>query len=313
MSVSSTIRPVRSAGLFVFAVLAFLPVPGRAEPAPFELNMDRVKITDPKGLAAPTYFVPGVNLVVSCSGTVWAQSKKGGANAQAKGKFYVSGLEKSLLQDLARKLQEDLVAKLRATGAAVLTYEDLKDDPVVAAHGRRSPDAKWGLPTSSGFSNLTFVTAAPTDAQAFEHGMGASAAFWLHSLAKEKKLIVILPEITFTVPQMWGEVDAGYKRDAAGIAVNSVMLLHGAAINISNPQNSFTNIQVQTHGQRHAADVAGTVKKLSEDITHFSSSWGRSSSDWVMLLDAQAFSDGVLRVGYAIDTMIADQVKKARK
>ncbi|HEY8996151.1 MAG TPA: hypothetical protein VIM71_15905 [Lacunisphaera sp.] len=55
------------------------------------------------------------------------------------------------------------------------------------------------------------------------------------------------------------------------------------------------------------------MKKLSEDITHFSSSWGRSSSDWVLLLDQQAFSDGILRVGYAIDSMVADQVKKVRK
>ena len=59
--------------------------------------------------------------------------------------------------------------------------------------------------------------------------------------------------------------------------------------------------------------VAGTIQKMSEDKTQFSSSWGRSSSDWVMTIDPQAFSDGILRVSYGINTMVADQVKKVRK
>jgi hypothetical protein len=313
MSAFVSFRPARFAGMFVLTLLSGLVVPARAETKPFEPNMERVKIVDAKGLAAPTYFVPGVNLIVTCAGDVWAQSKKGGGNAQAHGRFYVKGFEKALLQDLARQAQDDLVAKLRATGATVLTYDDLKDHPVVAGHGRRSPDPKWGLPTSSLFSNLTFLTAAPTDAQLYDRGMAAGAAFWLHPLAKEKKLVVILPEITLTVPQMWGEVDAGYKRDSAGVAVNTVMLLHAAAINVSNPQNSFTNISIQTHGKRPACEATGTMKLMSQDSTEFSKSWQRSSSDWVMTLDPQAFSGGVLRVTSAINTMIAEQVKKVRK
>jgi hypothetical protein len=91
------------------------------------------------------------------------------------------------------------------------------------------------------------------------------------------------------------------------------MLLQAATIYVTNPQASFTHIQIQTHGQRHAASVAGTVKKMSEDQTNFSSAWGRSSSDYLFTLDPAAFSDGVLRVGSAINTMIADQVKKVRK
>ena len=305
-------RVVRGTTPFLVSVLTLATVATAAETKSFELNPDRIKVVDPKGLAAQTYFVPGVNLVISCSGSVWAQSKKGGANAQAHGKFYVQGLDKSLVQELARKVQDDFVAKLRATGATVLTYDDLKSDPLVAGHGRRTADAKWNLPTRSK-DPLTYIIATPTDAQAFEPGLAASAAFWLHAMAKEKKLIVLLPEITFTVPQMWGEVDAGYKRDSAGIAVNSTMLLQAAAIYVDNPQGSFTNIQIQTHGKRPAAEVTGTIKKLSEDKTQFSSSWGRSSSDWLMTLDPTAFSDGVLQASYAINTYVADQVKKVRK
>ncbi|MES1168693.1 MAG: hypothetical protein ABUL61_05945, partial [Oleiharenicola lentus] len=234
-----------------------------------------------------------------------------GANAQAHGKYYVQGLEKALLQDLARKVQDDLVAKLRATGAKVLTYDDLKADPLVAGRGRESADGKWGLPTTSK-DGLTFVMASPSDEQAFESGV-TGPLFYLHGMMREKKMIAIQPEITFTVPQMWGEKDEGYKRAKASIAVNPVMLLQGALIYVNNPQGSFTSISIQTHGGRHAAEVTGTVKKMSEDKTQFSSSWGRSSSDYLFTLDPQAFSDGVLRVGFAINSMIADQVKKVRK
>ncbi len=251
-------------------------------------------------------------LVISCYGSVWAQSKKGGGNAQAHGKFYVRGLDKPLLQGLAQKLQGDFVAKLRATGATVLTHDDLKADPLVAGHGRLSPDDKWGFPTTSK-DPLTYIRVTPTDEQQFERGLAASPTFWMHSLAKEKKLIVLLPEITFTVPQMWGEVDSGYKRDSAGIAVNSTMLLHGGMVYVDNPQGSFSSIQIQTHGKRPASEDTGAVRKMSEDTTNFSSSWGRYSSDWLMTLDPAAFSDGILRVGYAINDMTVAQVKKVQK
>lgn len=308
----SSCRSVRLAGLLALSVLALSTSPARAEITPFELNMDRVKIVDPKGLAAPTYFVPSANLVISCSGSVWAQSKAGGSNAKAHGKFFVNGLDKTFLQGLARKAQDDLVAKLRATGATVYTYDDLKAEPIIAGRGRLSPDAKWGFPTWTQ-SPLTFLRVTPTDEQEFERGLAASPAFWLHSLAKEKKLIVLLPEITFTVPQMWGEVEAGYKRDSAGIAVNSTMLLHGGMVYVDNPQGSFTGIQIQTHGKRPASEVTGTIKKMSEDTTSFSAAWKQSSSDWVMTLDPQAFADGILRVSYAINDMTVEQIKKVRK
>ncbi len=304
--------PFLRAGL-VLALASLPAVPAlRADPKPFELNMDRVKVTDPKGLAAPTYFVPSVNFFVTCHGSIWAQSKAGGANAQAHGKYYVKGLDKALLQDLARRLQDDLVAKLRATGATVLTYDDLKAEPLIAGHGRLTPDAKWGLPTF-GKDAHTFVRVAPSDEQLFDRGLAASPNFWLQPLAKERKLIVLMPEITFTVPQMWGETESGYRRDRAGIAVNPAMMLYLGDVYVNNPQGSFTNILIQQHGKRLAADVAGTVKLMSEDKTEFSKAWQRSSSDWLMTLDPQAFSDGILRVGYAINAMTVDQIRKVRK
>ena len=89
------------------------------------------------------------------------------------------------------------------------------------------------------------------------------------------------------------------------------MLLPAGMIYVTKPKASFT--QIQTHDQRHAAEVAGTVRKLSEDKTNFSSSCGRNSSDWLMTIDSPAFSDGILCVGYTLNPMIAGQVKRVRR
>jgi hypothetical protein len=280
---------------------------------PFELNMTRVAVTDAKGLASPVYFVPGINLQISCEGDITSQNKSGGANAVARGRYVVQGLDKAFVQELSRKIQDDLVTKLRATGATVLTYDDLKDHPVVAGQGRKSPDEKWGLPTAKGFGAITFMTAAPTDAQAFEHGMSASAAWWMRSLAKEKGLVGILPDFSFRVPQMWGAKESGYSSASASVSVNPVMIFQGAQIYAINPKGGAPAILIQEHGARHAAEVTGTIRKMNEDTTNFSKSWGRTKSDYLFTLDPQAFSDGVLRVAYAVNTMIADQVKKVRK
>lgn len=276
---------------------------------PFDLNMDRVKVTNFGGNLglSKTYLIPTVNLIVSARGSVWA--KKGGAKAH--GKYFVDGLSKTLLQELARKLQDDLVSRMRAGGYAVLTYEDVKSEPDVAGRGLNRPDDKFGLPTTGGLGMpVTFVVATPTDGQAFDNPI-QGPVWWLRGVAKAKDLIVIVPEITFTVPQMFGETESGYKRDEAGIATDPAMHLEGAVVYAINATGGTTNIKIQRHGKRPAAEVTGTIKKLSEDKTTFSEAWQTTSGDFVMTLDPTAFTDGILRVGYAINGVIVSEVAKA--
>ena len=111
---------------------------------PFEINMDRVKISNFGGNfgGSKTYLIPTVNLVVSARGSVWAKS----GGAKAHGKYYVDGLSKPLLQELARKIQDDLVSRMRAAGYTVLTYEDVKAEPDIAGHSRNRPDEKYCRP-----------------------------------------------------------------------------------------------------------------------------------------------------------------------
>lgn len=318
MSTPIPSRSVPIAGLFSILALALIVNPVRADLKPFDLNMDRVKVTAGNGYGySKTYFIPSVVLNISAFGDIWSQAKSGtfvggkDLNAQAHGKFWVKGLDKPFVQELARKVQDDLVAKLRANGCTVLTYDDLKEHPELAGHGRSGADSKWGLPTMKAHP-LTYVVATPSDAQAFDRPI-TGPVFWMRGLAKEKQMVILVPEINFTVPQMWGEKDTGYKRASAGIGVNPAMKLGGAFIFAINGKGTATNIHIQEHGMRLAAEVAGTVKLASEDKTSFTSEWQRTSSDWLMTLDPQAFSDGILRVSYAINTLIANEVKKALK
>lgn len=299
---------------FFVAVLVFTVAFGAAAQSadmkPFELNMERVKVIRFGGNlgSSNTILVPAVNLLVTSHGSVW--SKKGGA--QAHGKFYVDGLSRELLQELSGKMQGDLVARLRAAGKTVLTYDDVKDDSLFTGQPRLKADAKWGLPIKGGWgAPLTFLIAAPSDAQAFDNPI-QGPTWWMRGISKEKNLIVLVPEITFSVPQMFSETESGYKRDKAGIATDPAMILEGAMIYTMDAKGT-ANIQVQRHGKRVAAEVTGTIAKLSEDKTSFSDAWQRTSGDFAMTLDRNAFIDGVLRVGYALNAMTVSEIAKASR
>jgi hypothetical protein len=69
-------------------------------------------------------------------------------------------------------------------------------------------------------------------------------------------------------------------------------------------------IQVQQHGKRLAADVAGKIVKASENNLHVAHVQDFTSADYVMDLDKPVFTDGILRVGYALNDVIVAQVKK---
>lgn len=312
---SPIVRPGFGRVCVVSGLLAATLVSALAAPTPFNLNPDRVSVSAFGGnlAASKTFVIPAVTLLISAHGSVWSMARNGDANAQVHAKFYVKGLDKPVVQDLARQIQDDLVTKLREAGYTVLTYAEIKDNATVAAHGRRSIDDKWNLPTmTQGDHSLSYVVGTPTDAQAFDRPINGPA-WWMRDVAREKAAIVLVPEITFNVPIVYGEESKGYKRAEAAVKIEPTMKLMGATVFTSNGKGDSVTIQVLEHGKRPAAEVAGTLKKLSEDTTNFSSSWGRNSSDYLFTLDPVAFSDGVLRVGFAINTMIVSQIQKAKK
>ena len=277
---------------------------------PFELNMDRVKVSAFGGNFAQTktYLIPTYTVQVSSLGSVWAKAGR----TKAHGKYYVFGLDKALLQGLSLKLQDDLVAKMRSAGYTVLTYEDVKSEPDVASHGHLKVDDRYGLPTGGGLgAPVTFVIANPTDAQAFEAPI-QGPTWWLRGVSKAKALTVIVPELTFTTPQMWGQASSTAYLDSAGISMDPRMIFEGAKIYGMNPKGGQPAIQVQQHGVRTAADVAGKITKASEDRVHVNHVFETTTGDYIMDLDQTAFTDGILRVGFAINDMIVAEIKKEK-
>jgi hypothetical protein len=277
---------------------------------PFEVNMDRVKVSTFGGnFSQPkSYLIPTYTIQVSSLGSVWAKAGRTKAHA----KYYVEGLDKALMQGLSTKLQADLVAKMKAAGYPVLTYEDVKSDPDVSSHSLLKIDSRFGLPTGGGLGMpVTFVIANPTDPQAFDSPI-QGPAWWLRGISKARNVTVIVPELTFTTPQMFGQASSTEHEDSAGVSTDPRMLLESAKIYGMTPKGGQPMIMVQQHGKRTAADVAGKIIRVSEERTHVSHVFETGSDDYVMALDQTAFSDGVLRVGFAINDLIVAEIKKER-
>jgi hypothetical protein len=271
--------------------------------------MDRVKIVGGGHLGdSKIYIVPTVNLYISMHGSVW--SKKGGASAH--GVYSVDGLEKAHVQELSKKINEDLESKLRAAGMTVMTYAEVKDHESVAGRGRLKLDKDWGLPTRKGaLRTVDFLHVSPSDEQAFDDPI--QGPVWsFRGLARDKKAVVLVPEIWYTVPQMYGETSSSYSQSKAGVTLNPNMKLFYSMIS-AWVGNSGTTITVQEHGTRIAAEKTGTITEDSEEKTTFNSAWKHSKGDYTMKLDVPVFDAGVLRVGYAINDMIVAQVRKENK
>lgn len=274
---------------------------------PFEINMDRVRVSSFGGNfgTTTTYLIPTLRLRASVAGSVWAQ--KGGAKSH--GKYWVNGADHDVMQGLAKTLQDDLVTKMRAAGYTVLTYDDIKSDPEVASLGADKIDARYGLPSSGGLGMpVTFVDASPSDAQTFSTPI-QGPAWSFRGIAKARNLTVIVPELTFTTPQMFGQTESHAWEDKAGVSMDPTMIFEGAMV-YGLTAKGGPAIQVQRHGKRTAADVAGTIVKAGENDLHVHNIMDFKSGDYVMALDKTAFSDGILRVGLALNDLIVAQVKK---
>ena len=125
--------------------------------------------------------------------------------AKSHGTYWVNGADHDMMQGLAKTLQDDLVTKMRAAGYTVLTYDDIKSDPDVASLSADKIDSRYGLPSSGGLGMpVTFVDASPRDAQTFSTPI-QGPAWSFRGIAKAKNLTFIVPELTFTTPQMFSQ------------------------------------------------------------------------------------------------------------
>src|SRR5205085_330498 len=85
------------------------------------------------------------------------------------------GPSKAELQQLAGRIESDIVGQLRAAGFTVLTYDDVKQD--VSGRARMAANARYGMPThdSRAFPGMDFVVATPADEQTLDYGLSGSS------------------------------------------------------------------------------------------------------------------------------------------
>ncbi|HEY2094337.1 MAG TPA: hypothetical protein VGJ81_20910 [Thermoanaerobaculia bacterium] len=68
-----------------------------------------------------------------------------------------------------------------------------------------------------------------------------------------------MPELSFTTPQMYGQVERSVWTDSAGVSMDPRMIFEGATVIGLTPKGGGPAISVQQHGKRLAADVAGKI------------------------------------------------------
>ncbi len=282
-----------------------VPVPLSAQDIPaFEVNMQRVRFAGPKNCAPTrTYIVPTVQLYVQARNTSWARN----GGAEAKARMFVVGLDKKLLQALAKRIQDDLVAKLRATGNTVLTYDDIKDDPDVIATRRRDDNPKYGLPTQSfrAFPGSDFVVTGPSDDQTFGTDfLGGPPIGKFSNVIKAKNATLVMPEIFLSTPILAPVKGGGFTYREAGINMSPALKLATANVWRVPPKLGWCHIQVAEHGVKMVWPATGELKELGTEENDWGT-WSRTNGDFAFVLDPDQFAAGVLSAGYGINNLIA--------
>ena len=285
----------------------FVSAAPAAEPPPFEINMDRVEVNH-KGTFADskTYFIPTIYLRIAAKTTTSVRNK----SASAKMRVFTEGLDKAMLQSLAKKIYDDLVAKVRAAGYTVLTYDDLKADLV--AVDRMKPNPKFGFPTKffALGSPVDYAIVAPSDEQTIDWGSAWPITPY-QSIAKGKNVVVLVPEVYFSLPEIWATKESNSMFDKAGVNFAPTMKLFISRVWGLPPSLGGCYILVQAHDKRYAAEVAGSMRKVAVQNDKYGD-WSQAVGDYDFVLDPAAFSTGILRVGYALNDLTAKTIKSAQ-
>lgn len=175
----------------------------------------------------------------------------GGSNTvRASANYVVSGLDKALAQQLAKKVYDDFVGRVRAAGYTVKTYEDIAGLDAIKNATRATPDAAWGMPIEKdALGAHVMIVATPSDAQAIKPGFGGAV---LGPYMKQGKSVlgegtVIVPTYIINAPQIWGEKGGGYKTISAGINAAPGMNLTVANVSLLTEKGAWggTNLKGQ--------------------------------------------------------------------
>jgi hypothetical protein len=273
-----------------------------------------------KTVVVPTAYVKFLaqgKVFVAKQGSALQQMASGGSanSVKASAKYKVIGLDKALAQSIAKQAYDDFVAKLRAAGYNVLTYDDVKGRDYVQGAAREKADATWGIPTESPQgSSDTYLVAAPSDAQQFKIGFtGMFSEFMSRGKPKFEDAAIVIPTYTIVAPQVWGETGSGYNRISAQINTAPGMNLNYAAapwmgkpkvrMGGSKAPGVFTkgyvtNITPKAGELVKAADTTPTAANaLSKGLSLLGGggSISAQSADYTFTIDKVAYTAGAMK------------------
>lgn len=300
--------------LACLGVCAAVPVQSQDFSGPaFQINRDRVTMNFASACSkSQTVIVPTVYINIEARNSTTA---RGGSvidgGMRLKSRVFVEGMDQAWLQGMARAIQDDLVAQLRAAGKTVLTWDDVKDS--VAGAARMADNPKFGLPThNSRFAkDVDFVSVSPSSEQALDYGTTGPAGLF-HAAASDNNAEVLVPEIWLTMPQVGSQFTSNWSGMEGSITFDPSMRLFAANLYSEGPKGSGCLIVVPEHGGRIPAPVAGHMVKLAEDLDN----WGdyrRSAADFAFTVDRDAVQTGTMAVGKSFNKLITDVAVKGKK
>ena len=285
-----------------------------------------VKVGYPQDLAdyAKTVVVPTAYVKFLAEGSIFKAKQSSGLlsmgggsgnSVKAKARYKVAGLDKALAQEIAKRAYDDFVARLRAAGYTVLTYDDIKTRDFVQSADRARADDDWGLPTESAVgSRDTYLVATPTDEMAFKIGFtGPFSAFISMGKPKFTDATVIIPSYVINAPQSSAESSSGFNRISVDINVAPGMnLQYASAIWMGKPQVRMgggnaagvvtaapvINITEKAGELVKASDTTPTAANaLSKTLSMLGGggSISSSSGDYVLQVDREAYINGAMR------------------
>lgn len=293
---------------------------------------------------ANTVVVPTAYVKLLVEGSAFV-SQKGGyqigksANAvKASAKYKVTGIDKQLAQDIARQAYDDFVAKLRAAGYTVLTYNDIRERDFVKGAEREKVDANWGLPVeNSRNGDQTYIVAAPSDEQHFMSGANSGVFNQFVSWGKPKfnDATVIIPQYTITAPQVWGKADASYSTISAAIHTAPGMQLQSAAapwmgapvvrimhgipgVTTNGPITISGKVGNLVQAADEATPASTTANVLDAGIKGLSLLTGagtikQNSSVYTFTIDRDAYASGALKGAGDFNAELAKVATAAKK
>jgi hypothetical protein len=275
--------------------------------AGFEINRERVKLGTINSCAkSAAYLVPTLYLYTSARKSLSAGGGLG--RAKSKARVFIEGLSKTELQDIARRIHAEIVARLRAAGFNVLTFDDVRSD--VADKARMSANPRYGMPThdSRAWPGMDFTVATPSDEQALDYGlMGPQSNF--AKAAQRTGATLLLPEIYLTLPQLGATAShtetQTWRSSEANISFDPAMHFAGATVYGATAKGGWCSIGVPEHGVRVPAAIAGQFKELSVTGDQ-AGEWSVKRGDFTFIVDQAAFRTGALAAGRSLAQLIAD-------